>query len=243
MTCCFWVKLHTPFVELWFLFWFPFQNCGWSLEPLLASRQILLKVNIHASEVGYGEREGYCPSKGLLIEPSKLSLLFQITASQETRSQLKIAGSSGFTLFMSPRINFAHYNTKFSTQRLSCLPECVCVVCALSHVCVCVRGRYRIVIIISIHFCGCGCDYCCAAASDWSSQDSLQGSMLSFHHDGLGTLTRFLRLGSKSLSTTEPSLPLFRTGYMSSIWVFSGSCSILNVMMYFSNLRVYIFLQ
>lgn len=68
------------------------------------------------------------------------------------------------------------------------------------------RGGHRIVIITSIHFLRGVCDYVlCATASVWSSEDSLQGSVLSFHHEGLGTLTRFLRLGSKSLSTTEPS--------------------------------------
>lgn len=136
------------------------------------------------------------------MEPSKLSL-FQVTASRET-SKVKIAGSFGVTLFMRPRINFTNYNTKFSTQGLSCLSGCVCVVCALSHVCE--RGRHRIVIITSIHFLRGVCDYVlCAAASVWSSEDSLQGSVLSFHHEGLRTLTRFLRLGSMSLSTTEPS--------------------------------------
>lgn len=116
---------------------------------MLASRQILLEVNIHASEVGYGEREGCCPRKGLLMEPSKLSLLFQITASQETSGQLKIAGSSGFTLFMSPRINFAH-NTKFFTRGLSCLPKCVCCVCALT--CVCEREGGDIELLLSYLF-------------------------------------------------------------------------------------------
>lgn len=119
------------------------------------------------------------------MEPSELSLLFQITSSRETRSQLKIAGSFGFTLFMSYRINFAHYNTKFSTQRLSCLPKCVCVVCALSRVCVCVRqGDIELLLSHLFIFWGVCAIVLCATASVWSSEDSLQGSVLSFHHEG-----------------------------------------------------------
>lgn len=56
---------------------------------------------------------------------------------------------------------------------------CACAPCVREHLC-CLSGKYM-----------------------WRSEDSLQKSVCSFHHVGLGNYTQVLRLGSKRLSPLD----------------------------------------